>query len=107
MNEAEFNRVSNAVLSAMLDVLERADEEGTLEVEFQMGIMTITLDGGHQFIINKHAPSQQIWLSSPLSGGLHFSFDASNKEWALADGRRLDQVLSAELHKLVGIEVVF
>ena len=107
MNEVEFNHVANATLSAMLDVLEPQDEAGLLEVEFQAGVMTITLADHRQFIVNKHAPTKQLWLSSPVSGGLHFSYDPENSEWGLPDGRLLGQILASELKNLAGIQVAF
>jgi iron donor protein CyaY len=107
MNDAEFDHAANATLSAMLDVLEPEDDAGALEVEFQAGVMSITLADRRQFIINKHAPTKQLWLSSPVSGGLHFSFDADSKEWVLPDGRLLCSILTSELQNLAGIKVVF
>lgn len=32
-------------------------------------------------LLNFHAPSNQIWLSSPLSGALHFSWDDQATQW--------------------------
>ena len=94
MNETEFHRLADNMLNTMFDALEEADEKGALDVEYQDGIMTIRLPGGKQYIVSKHAPSQQIWLSSPLSGGLHFSYDAAT--WALPTGARLSGVLAEE-----------
>jgi iron donor protein CyaY len=99
--------MAEKTLRAFADILDKFDESGDLEIDYQDGIITITLNSGKQFIVNRHAPSQQIWLSSPISGGLHFSYDDIEKKWKLADGRTLDDILSNELKKLAGIEVVF
>ncbi|MCK5545794.1 MAG: iron donor protein CyaY [Rhodospirillaceae bacterium] len=45
------------------------------EVDLEGGILNVELDDGRVFIINKHSPNRQIWLSSPLSGAHHFSFN--------------------------------
>ena len=45
------------------------------------GILTITLHNGQQYIINKHTPSQQIWLSSPFSGAHHFYYNQDISSW--------------------------
>jgi frataxin len=34
--------------------------------------MTVALADGRQFVLNKHAPNRQLWLSSPVSGAHHF-----------------------------------
>ena len=102
LSETGFHALSDATLNRLADSLEAIDEEGTLEVEFAGGILTIELPSGRQFVVNKHAASQQIWLSSPLSGVLHFSYDEDEKAWMLADGRRLDTLLKAEVETLLG-----
>jgi len=105
MNETEFQLLVDAALNTLSGALEEMDQKGTLDVEFQDGVMTITMPAGKQFIVSKHTASRQIWLSSPLSGGLHFGYH--NHEWRLPDGRTLSGVLSRELKTLAEIEVVF
>ena len=90
------------MLNRLADTMEAADEEGVLEVELVSGMLTITLPSGQQFVVNRHGPSQQIWLSSPLSGGLHFDYEENSKAWVLSDGRRLDTLLKAEIETLSG-----
>ncbi len=102
-----FIQLAEKTLRAIADTLDKFDESGDLELDYQEGAITITLDSGKQFIVNRHAPTQQIWLSSPISGGLHFSYDEVEKSWKLSDGNKLFDILSAELKKLANIEIVF
>lgn len=97
MLEKDFQQLAEKTLNNLADALEEMDTTGELELDYQNDIINITLDSGKQFIINKHAPSQQIWLSSPISGGSHFSYDAISDSWQLADGRELGELLMAEL----------
>jgi|CXWL01.1.fsa_nt_gi iron donor protein CyaY len=106
MLEKDFGQIAEKTLDKLADALDSFDEAGDLELEYQNGILNITLNSGKQFIINKHAPSQQIWLSSPISGGLHFSYDFAVNKWKLTDGKSINEILSAELKKLANIEVV-
>lgn len=106
MLENDFQKLSGQTLDKFADSLDVFDESGVLELEYQGGIITITLSSGKQFIVNKHAPSKQIWLSSPISGGLHFSYDTAEKEWKLTDGRCLGKLLSDELKTLADIEAM-
>lgn len=101
LSDTAFAALSNATLNRLADTIEAADEEGGLEIESLSGMLTVTLPGGQQFVVNRHGPSQQIWLSSPLSGGLHFDYDEDEQAWVLKDGRRLDTLLRAELETLL------
>lgn len=103
MEESQFHRFADKTLDALVEALELLDSDGSLEVESQHGVVTIELGNGKQFVISKHASSRQIWVSSPLSGGLHFS--ALGSKWVLADGRELGSVLSHDLQTLSGITV--
>ena len=77
MNETEFHHLAHIQLSTVFDILEDADRQGLLDVEYEGGIMTIGLPDGRQCVLSKHVPSCELWLSSPVSGGLHFSYDAA------------------------------
>jgi len=106
MNETDFHRLADMTLDAMSAALEEADAGGLLDVEHDGGIITVELPDGRQFIVSKHAPSRQLWLSSPVSGGLHFRYEEAHQDWQLADGTSLKAVLSAELKKLAGVALV-
>jgi frataxin len=102
LDDTVFAHLSNLTLNRLADATEAEDEEGVLEVELLNGILSITLPSGQQFLVNRHGPSKQIWLSSPLSGGLHFDYDEEDQAWVLKDGRRLDTLLKAEVQTLLG-----
>ena len=105
MNYMQYHQISEEMLNSLSIVLEEYDSTGAIEVELQAGILTIALPSGKQLLVSKHGVSKQLWLSSPISGGLHFSFD--NQSWSLADGRTLSQVLSQELKQLADVDVTF
>jgi frataxin len=105
MKESDFHRLADHWLTTAADVLEEADASGSLDVEYQNGALTVICPSKKTFVISKHAPTQQLWLSSPISGGLHFSYTDSH--WALADGRILDTLLSKELQALAGIDIIW
>ncbi len=77
MNQVEFEREAGQVLDRLFERIE--DQLGDwLEVDLEGGILKLELPDGGTYIINKHAPNREIWLSSPKSGAWHF---------ATADGR--------------------
>lgn len=107
MDETVFHRLTKAFFTMISDALEEADAQGIIELESQEGVMSVSLPGGRQYVLSKHAPTRQLWLSSPVSGGLHFSYSSPCGEegrWILPDGRRLEEVLAQEL-RMAGVEV--
>ena len=96
LSETQYHQHADATLQQFIDALEPAYESGQFEeLELMQGVLTIATASGKQFVISKHAPSQQLWLASPFSGGLHFSL--SNHAWQLADGRTLHTILAQDL----------
>lgn len=98
MDETRFHAIADATLMHCFDQLEDAFEAGAIEeLELTGGILTIQATSGRIYLLNKHAPSRQLWLASPVSGGLHFSFDEGQQRWALPDGSMLYDLLRREL----------
>ncbi|MBX9726164.1 MAG: iron donor protein CyaY [Rickettsiales bacterium] len=98
MDEKRYHAIADATLMHCFDQLEDAFESGMIdELELESGILTIRSARGRTFLLNKHAPSLQLWYASPISGGLHFSFSESEQRWQLPDGRLLYDILRAEM----------
>ena len=75
--------MSDSAFESLADSLLAALEEGLgehVDAELQGGILTVDGDGG-TWIVNKHAPTKQIWLSSPRSGARHYAYDAGADRW--------------------------
>ena len=92
MSDSAFETLGDSLLDAL--------EEGIgphADAERQGGVLTIDGDDG-TWVINKHAPTRQIWLSSPKSGARHYAFDAGAGQWKdTRGGPDLLALLSAEL----------
>lgn len=103
LDEARFETLVNRTLDDLADTLD--DVLGAhLDVERQGAVLTVTLDAGGQYVINKHAPSRQIWLSSPRSGALHFDYDEATERWrSTREGQDLLTLLAEELAAATGI----
>lgn len=92
MTHSAFETLADSLLATLEEAL--ADH---VDAELQGGILTVEGDEG-TWIVNKHAPTQQVWLSSPVSGARHYAFDAGAGQWR--DTRGSDDllaVLGAEL----------
>jgi frataxin len=75
--------MSDSYFESLADSLLEALEEGignVADAELQGGVLTVEGDAG-TWVINKHAPTRQIWLSSPKSGARHYAFDQGSGLW--------------------------
>ena len=88
--------MSDSTFESLADSLLEALEEG-LDGERQGGVLTVEGDDG-TWIVNKHAPTRQIWLSSPKSGARHYAFEQGSGLWQdTRGGADLLTTLSSEL----------
>jgi frataxin len=92
MSETAFQTLADSLLASLEEALsDHAD------AELQGGVLNVEADGG-TWVVNKHAPTQQIWLSSPRSGARHYAFDDASGQWKdTRGGPDLLALLSAEL----------
>ncbi|HNB28327.1 MAG TPA: iron donor protein CyaY [Alphaproteobacteria bacterium] len=72
MNQVEFERLAGQVLEGLFEQIE-SQLGDCLDVDLEGGILTIELSDGATYIVNKHAPNRELWLSSPKSGAWHFA----------------------------------
>jgi len=102
---ASFDVTATRLLDRFADRLEAALAD-VAEVDYEGGILNLTLAAGGTYVINKHAPTQQVWLSSPQSGAWHFAWDAAAGAWRdTRQGKDLYQLLAGELEAATGVAV--
>src|SRR5215471_13846430 len=92
MSEFAFETLADSLLATLEEALgDHAD------AELQGAVLNVEGDDG-TWVVNKHAPTQQIWLSSPRSGARHYAFDNASGQWKdTRGGPDLLALLSAEL----------
>ena len=89
MSEQAFETLADSLLESL--------EEEIEDAELQGGVLTVDADEG-TWVVNKHAPTRQIWLSSPKSGARHYAFDPASGLWKdTRGGGDLLAILSDEL----------
>jgi frataxin len=98
MSDSAFETLADSLLATLEEAL--ADH---VDAELQGGILTVEGDQG-TWIVNKHAPTRQIWLSSPVSGARHYAFDEGSGLWQdTRGGGDLLETLGSEL----GVEIAW
>jgi frataxin len=101
MDTSQFESLADDTLARLQNAIEEA--EGGLDVELIGGILTIETDSGGKYLLNRHAPNRQIWLSSPVSGAWHFAWNADDQAWlSTRGGERLEDLLARELSEATG-----
>ncbi|WIM14222.1 iron donor protein CyaY [Enhydrobacter sp.] len=75
MTDSAFESLADSLLEALEE-----DIGDHAEAELQGSVLTVEGEGG-TWIVNKHAPTRQIWLSSPRSGARHYAFDPGSGLW--------------------------
>src|SRR5258707_9565694 len=92
--------MTDSAFESLADSLLETLEEGIgdhADAELQGGMLRVEGEAG-TWIVNKHAPTRQIWLSSPKSGAKHYAFEAANCLWRdTRGGADLLSTLSDEL----------
>ena len=102
LDETTFDSLDETTLSGLMARIDDAAGD-RLDVDFVGGVLTIELDTGGQYVLNKHAPNRQIWMSSPVSGASHFDYRGEGEGWRdTRTGHELRALLGKELAEAVG-----
>jgi frataxin len=105
MDERAFDTLADRTLQHLFAQID-AELADAADVDLRGGILTIALEDGRQYVINKHAPNRQIWMSSPVSGASHYEHDAASGAWrSTRGGDPLMPRLARELAELTGTAI--
>lgn len=104
VSESTFHQLADQALETIAQTIETS-LDGALDVELQEGILTIDLEDGGRYLINKHGVNREIWLSSPKSGAWHFACPATGGAWvSTRDGSvSLGALLNGEFAAATGV----
>lgn len=103
MQTSDFDTEALKFLEDLALKIETADKKFQLGIDFIDGVLNIELEDEKLYIINKHRPSQQIWLSSPVSGADYFS--STNGKWLNKNNLSITSVITTELKQLCNIDI--
>ena len=92
MNKTDFMNQVHDTLQGLAEMLENQLDEHN-DIDIREGFLQITFPAGHIWLLNRHGPTQEIWLSSPITGGLHFRFHEDIQRW-ISTRSSQDELLS-------------
>lgn len=102
MTEAAFERVADDTLR---DIERALSDVDSIEVDLQMGVLTIEFSDGTRYVVNSHRAAKQIWMAAERTAW-HFDPRSEGREWrANKDGSELWSTLEATLSRKLGTTV--
>ena len=100
MEEQAFEATAAKLLEAWAEIIE---DTADVDVDCDGSVLSVELDDGRVFILNRHRPLNQLWLSSPITGASHYVWDETEKSWmGTRDQGRLDVLFSDDLTAATG-----
>jgi CyaY protein len=102
LTEAEFERVADETMLALEKALSDVD---SIEIDLQMGVLTIEFGDGGKYIVNSHRAAKQIWMAAERTAW-HFDPRDRGSSWVTGkDGSELWTTLESVLSRKLGVPV--
>jgi CyaY protein len=99
----EFNEMADALFEQIVETIDAA--EAADDVELNQGVLEISCTDGSKIIVNRHAPTQEIWVAA-RSGGHHFRW--ANGVWVdTRSGETLSDAISRVVFEQSGVRITF
>ncbi|MEO8559162.1 MAG: iron donor protein CyaY [Rhodospirillales bacterium] len=96
MSDADFITQAEREIGFLAERLEELTGD-VVDVDYEQDVLSLELDDGAQYVVNRQTPMKQIWLSSPVSGAWHYGRDAAGVWRATRDNKPMRELLSEEL----------
>ena len=103
ISATEFNETVDALFDQIVETID--ESEAADDVELNQGVLEITCIDQSKIIINRHAPTQEIWVAAK-SGGYHFRW--ADGVWLdTRSGEPLSDAISRVVFEQTGQRVAF
>ncbi|MFK8019042.1 MAG: iron donor protein CyaY [Pseudomonadales bacterium] len=97
----------NDRIDSLFAHIEDAIDESELDADFenQGSVFTVTVEGCAPLILNRHSPTEQLWLAAQ-SGGYHMAFDNERQQWLCTrSGQSFEQLWNAACEAQYGTNI--
>ncbi len=99
----DFLHIAEETMQRISSAIEEADSNFDLEVDINGDSISIEFQDGSKYLINIHGSTKEIWVSSPVSGGSHFSYYEDS--WKDSADNDLYELITEELEELGGVSI--
>jgi frataxin len=103
-----YDTLSERFIESVMEVIDDLELESVDDIRFGDGVLSVDTKQG-TFVLNKQAPKEQLWLSSPVSGPHHYDMvgEGDAVTWRSdRDGHALHEKLEKELSDILGVPIV-
>ena len=105
VSEADFERIADIELHALLEALIETGEE--MDPDLESGVLSIHFDDGAKFVVNSHRAARQIWMAAERRAW-HFDFRPERSKWIASNEDELwgalTEVLGRKLERPVTLK---
>ncbi len=103
LSATQFNEIADALFEQIVEAIDATDAAD--DIELNQGVLEITCVNKSKIIINRHAPTQEIWVAAK-SGGYHFKW--SDGSWVdTRSGEALSDAISRVVFEQSAVRVAF
>lgn len=107
LSATQFNEIADALFEQIVETIDATDAAD--DIELNQGVLEITCVkdgvGKSKIIINRHAPTQEIWVAAK-SGGYHFKL--LDDAWVdTRSGESLLDAIGRVVFEQSGVRVLF
>ena len=103
LSATQFNEIADALFEHIVQTVDATDSAD--DIELNQGVLEITCVNRSKIIINRHAPTQEIWVAAK-SGGYHFKWAAG--VWIdTRSGETFSDAISRVVFEQSGVRVTF
>ena len=107
LSATQFNEIADTLFEHIVETIDATDAAD--DIELNQGVLEITClqqgVGKSKIIINRHAPTQEIWVAAK-SGGYHFR--CADGTWIdTRSGEALSDAISRVVFEQSGVQVTF
>lgn len=103
LSATEFNECVDALFEQVMETIDAS--EAADDVELNQGVLEITCQDRSKIIVNRHAPTQEVWVAAK-SGGYHFRW--ANGVWLdTRSGETLSDALTRVIFEQTQARITF
>ncbi len=103
LSATHFNEIADSLFERIVESIDATDAAD--DIELNQGVLEITCVNKSKIIINRHAPTQEIWVAAK-SGGYHFKLVA--EAWVdTRSGEGLFDAIGRVVFEQSGVRVAF
>jgi CyaY protein len=103
LSPTDFNETVDALFDQIVEAIDATDAAD--DVELDQGVLEVSCKDRSKIIINRHAPTQEIWIAAK-SGGYHFRW--ADGIWLdTRSGEPLSDAISRVFFEQTGERITF